>query len=82
MEDDLRRMEYTPHNYYNFHPGSHVGEGVDVSIEYIVGILNEILKPEHTTMVLLETMSGKGTEVGSSFGDLKNGGNHRYYEWK
>lgn len=71
MEDDLRRMEYTPNNYYNFHPGSHVGQGIDVGIEYIVSLLNEILKPEHTTKVLLETMSGKGTEVGSTFEELK-----------
>lgn len=71
MEDDLRRMEYTPHNYYNFHPGSHVGQSIDVGIEYIVNLLNEILKPGHTTKVLLETMSGKGTELGSTFGELK-----------
>lgn len=71
MEDDLRRMEFTPHNYYNFHPGSHVGQGVDVGIEYIIQLLNEILKPEHTTKVLLETMSGKGTEIGRSFEELR-----------
>lgn len=71
MEDDLRRMEFTPHNYYNFHPGSHVGQGVDVGIEYIIQLLNEILKPEHTTKVLLETMSGKGTEIGRNFEELR-----------
>ncbi|NLY44917.1 MAG: deoxyribonuclease IV [Tissierella sp.] len=71
MEDDLRRMEYLPHNYYNFHPGSHVGQGIDVGIDYIVSLLNEILKPEHTTKVLLETMAGKGTEIGRSFEELK-----------
>lgn len=71
MEDDLNRMEYLPHNYYNFHPGSHVGQGVDAGIEYIVDMLNDILKPENTTTVLLETMSGKGTEIGRSFEELK-----------
>ncbi|MDR7870480.1 MAG: deoxyribonuclease IV [Tissierellaceae bacterium] len=71
MEDDLRRMEYLPNNYYNFHPGSHVGQGVDIGIDYIVSLLNEILKPEHTTTVLLETMAGKGTEIGRSFEELK-----------
>ncbi len=71
MEDDLKRMEFTPHNYYNFHPGSHVGQGVDVGIEYIIQLLNEILKPEHTTKVLLETMSGKGTEIGRNFEELR-----------
>lgn len=71
MEDDLNRMEYLPHNYYNFHPGSHVGQGVDIGIEYIISLLNEILKPEHTTTVLLETMAGKGTEIGRTFEELK-----------
>lgn len=71
MEDDLRRMEYLPYNYYNFHPGSHVGQGVDVGIEYIVGLLNEILTPKYTTTILLETMAGKGTEIGRSFEELK-----------
>lgn len=63
MEDDLKRMEYLPNNYYNFHPDSHVGQGVEKGIEYIIDLLNEILKPEHTTTVLLETMAGKGTTV-------------------
>jgi deoxyribonuclease-4 len=71
MEDDLNRMEYLPHNYYNFHPGSHVGQGVDAGIEYIVDMLNDILKPENTTTILLETMAGKGTEIGRSFEELK-----------
>lgn len=71
MEDDLRRMEYLPHNYYNFHPGSHVRQGTEVGIKYIIDLLNEILKPEHTTTVLLETMAGKGTEIGRSFEELK-----------
>lgn len=71
MEDDLKRMEYLPHNYYNFHPGSHVGQGVEVGIQYIVDLLNDILKPEQTTTVLLETMAGKGTEIGRRFEELK-----------
>lgn len=71
MVDDLNRMEYLPYNYYNFHPGSHVGQGVDIGIEYIISLLNDILKPEHTTTILLETMAGKGTEIGRSFEELK-----------
>lgn len=71
MEDDLKRMEYLPHNYYNFHPGSHVGQGVEIGIQYIIDLLNEILTPEQTTIVLLETMAGKGTEIGRSFEELK-----------
>lgn len=71
MEDDLRRMEYTPGNYYNFHPGSHVGQGIDKGIEMIADLLNRILKPEQTTIVLLETMAGKGSEVGSRFEELR-----------
>lgn len=71
MADDLKRMEYTPGNYYNFHPGSHVGQGVDVGIEYIVDMLNSILIPEQTTIVLLETMSGKGSEIGRNFEEIK-----------
>ena len=71
MEDDLNRMEYLPHNYYNFHPGSHVGQGVEKGIEYIIDMLNDILKPEYTAKILLETMSGKGTEIGRSFEELK-----------
>ena len=70
MEDDLRRMEYIPNNLYNFHPGSHVKQGVDVGINYIVQMLNDVIKPEQTTKVLLETMSGKGTEVGRSFEEI------------
>ena len=63
MADDLRRMEYTPNNLYNFHPGSHVKQGTEVGINYIVELLNEVIKPEQTTTVLLETMAWKGTEV-------------------
>lgn len=69
--DDLHRMEYLPNSFYNFHPGSHVKQGVEVGIKYIINMLNTILKPEQTTTVLLETMSGKGTEVGRSFEELK-----------
>lgn len=71
MADDLQRMEYTPGNYYNFHPGSHVKQGVDVGIEYISGMLNEILRPEQKTTVLLETMAGKGSEVGRTFEEIR-----------
>ena len=70
MEDDLRRMEYTPGNYYNFHPGSHTGQGMEEGIRLIIELLNEIVKPEQSTIVLLETMAGKGTEVGSRFEEL------------
>ncbi len=66
MADDLARMEYTPGNCYNFHPGSHVKQGVETGIAFIAEMLNSILKPEQTTTVLLETMSGKGSEVGST----------------
>lgn len=71
LEDDLNRMEYTPGNYYNFHPGSHVGQGSDVGIDLIAGLLNETLKPEQTTTVLLETMAGKGSEIGRNFEELQ-----------
>lgn len=68
--DDLRRMEYVPDNYYNFHPGSHVGQGSKTGIKMIVDLLNRILQKEQTTTVLLETMSGKGSEVGCRFEEL------------
>lgn len=71
MLDDLKRMEYLPNNLYNFHPGSHVKQGVNIGINLIIDILNKILKENQTTTVLLETMSGKGTEVGSTFEELK-----------
>lgn len=71
MADDLKRMEYLPGNMYNFHPGSHVGQGIEVGIDFIVEALNEILYKEQTTTVLLETMAGKGSEVGSKFEELK-----------
>ena len=70
MSDDLVRMEYVPNSLYNFHPGSHVKQGADVGINYIVELLNKVLKPEQTTTVLLETMAGKGTEVGRSFEEI------------
>lgn len=69
--DDLKRMENLPHNYYNFHPGSHVGQGVEKGIEMIAEILNEVLTIDQTTTVLLETMSGKGSEVGATFEELR-----------
>lgn len=71
MADDLKRMEWLPHNLYNFHPGSHVGQGEKTGIENTIALLNSILKPDQTTTVLLETMSGKGTEIGKSFEELK-----------
>ena len=71
MIDDLKRMEYVPGNMYNFHPGSHVGQGVEIGIDYITNALNEILKEEQTTIVLLETMAGKGSEIGRSFEELR-----------
>lgn len=71
MTDDLARMEYLPGNYYNFHPGSHVGQGAEKGIEMIAAdLLNEVMKPEQTTTVLLETMAGKGSEVGGTFEEI------------
>ena len=71
MTDDLRRMEYTPNQLYNFHPGSHVGQGVETGITQITALLNTVLTEEQTTTVLLETMAGKGTEIGRSFEELR-----------
>ena len=71
MREDLQRMELTPGHYYNFHPGSHVGQGVTVGIEKITEILNESLFPGMRTTVLLETMAGKGSEVGGRFEELR-----------
>ena len=71
MVDDLKRLELTPGNYYNFHPGSHVGQGVETGIAKIAEILNEVLTKEQSTTVLLETMSGKGSEVGRNFQELR-----------
>lgn len=70
MADDLSRLEYTPGCCYNFHPGSHVKQGVETGIGYIAETLNEVLKPGQSTTVLLETMSGKGSEIGRSFEEL------------
>lgn len=69
--DDLRRMEYLPNNLYNFHPGSHVKQGVEAGTDFIVSMLNEVLKPEQSTTVLLETMAGKGSEIGRTFEELR-----------
>ncbi|MBQ3124264.1 MAG: deoxyribonuclease IV [Clostridia bacterium] len=71
MADDIRRMEYTPGQMYNFHPGSHVKQGADVGIELIAKQLNEVMYPEMTTIILLETMSGKGSEVGRNFEEIR-----------
>ena len=71
LADDLKRMEYLPGNYYNFHPGSHTEQGMEMGISQIAETLNAILKPEQHTTVLLETMSGKGSEVGGRFEELR-----------
>lgn len=71
MQDDLQRMEYIPGNLYNFHPGSHVGKGVEVGTQLIIDLLNEILTASQHTTVLLETMSGKGSEIGRTFEELQ-----------
>lgn len=70
MADDLVRMEAVPGSYYNFHPGSHVKQGAEAGVDLIAGLLNEVLRPQQTTTVLLETMAGKGTEVGRTFEEL------------
>lgn len=71
MEDDLRRMEAVPGNLYNFHPGSHVGQGIEQGIKLISDQLNALLTPQMTTIVLLETMAGKGSEVGGRFEEIR-----------
>lgn len=71
LADDLRRMELLPGNLYNFHPGSHTGQGVETGITLIADTLNAILTPESHTTVLLETMAGKGTEIGGRFEELR-----------
>lgn len=71
MEDDINRLEHIPGTYYNFHPGSHVKQGVEIGIDYITQLLNRIIKKDQTTVVLLETMAGKGSEVGRSFEELR-----------
>ena len=72
MADDLQRMEYFPGSLYNFHPGSHVGQGTDIGIRFIIDALNDTITPEQTTIILLETMSGKGSEIGRSFEELRS----------
>ena len=71
MKDDLERMEYTPGNCYNFHPGSHVNQGAEAGISMISEMLNQILVPQQSTTVLLETMAGKGSEVGREFEEIR-----------
>ena len=71
MADDLNRLEATPGCCYNFHPGSHVKQGTEIGIQFIAEMLNEILSPAQTTTVLLETMAGKGSEVGGAFEELR-----------
>lgn len=71
MKEDLERMELIPGNYYNFHPGSHVKQGSQKGIKLISELLNEVLNEEMTTTVLLETMAGKGTEIGRNFEEIK-----------
>jgi len=71
MRDDLKRLALIPGSMYNFHPGSHVKQGVDIGIAYIADMLNDVLKDEKTTIVLLETMSGKGSEIGRTFEELR-----------
>lgn len=71
IADDMLRMEYTPGQFYNFHPGCHVGQGTEKGIELIADALNAAIKPEQTTKVLLETMAGKGSEIGGRFEELK-----------
>ena len=71
LSEDMKRMEYLPGNYYNLHPGSHVGQGAEKGIELISEMLNDIITPEQNTVVLLETMAGKGSEVGRSFEEIK-----------
>ena len=71
LADVMKRMEFTPGNYYNFHPGSHVGQGVEAGIDMIADALNSVLTKDQTTTVLLETMAGKGSEVGRTFEEIR-----------
>ena len=71
MADDLKRLEYTPGNYYNFHPGCHVGQGKEEGIRLIAEALNQVLWEGQRTVVLLETMAGKGSEIGGRFEELR-----------
>lgn len=70
--DDLKRLEYTPGSMYNFHPGSHVGQGAEKGIVYIADTLNYVMEPQQSTTILLETMSGKGSEVGRNFEEIQS----------
>lgn len=71
LRDDMQRMEYLPGNYYNFHPGSHTGQGVETGIEQIVGALDSVMWEDMNTTILLETMAGKGSEVGACFEEIR-----------
>lgn len=71
FNEDLKLLDLLPKVYYNFHPGSHVGQGEEIGIELIIEALNQVLKPEQKTMVLLETMAGKGSEIGYNFSQIK-----------
>ena len=71
LADDLRRMAALPGNFYNFHPGSHVGQGVEAGVEYIAAALKQAMAPDHPVTVLLETMAGKGSEIGGRFEELR-----------
>lgn len=71
MADDIQKMELIPSNYYNFHPGSHTGQGEEIGIKYISDMLNQIISPTQTTIVLLETMAGKGSEIGKTFQEIQ-----------
>lgn len=71
LKDDIMRMELLPHNYYNLHPGAHTAQGVEVGVKKIAKSLNEALYEDMTTTVLLETMTGKGSEIGGTFEELR-----------
>ena len=71
LREDMGKMEMLPGNFFNFHPGSHLGQGFEKAAELIAGALNDMIRPEQNTMVLLETMAGKGTEVGGRFEELR-----------
>jgi deoxyribonuclease-4 len=71
MRDDLAHMEYLPHNYYVIHPGSHVGQGIQIGIDLLAELLNQVLRAEQNTTVLLETMAGKGSEIGKDFAEIE-----------
>lgn len=71
MLDDLQRLEHIPGCLYNFHPGSHVNQGVSAGIKYIAEMLNQVLKPDQSTIILLETMAGKGSEIGRIFAEIQ-----------